>query len=378
MNASLNEKLRTVKWGEFELGKVFKVVSYKKRFDANKVHIYETGQYPYIVRMGTNNGQKGFLNEDTRFLNDGNTISFGQDTATVFYQEKPYFTGDKIKIFKPKYDEFSKTNAPFFLSALRAAFCNFSWGGSRFDVDTIRKVRLKLPITSDGIIDFCFIESFLSEIEAERISALSDHLAAIGLNHSELSAQELKAFDDLNDVSWKAYKMGDLFEKKKTKKLPYQAKELPTEATAKNILPCLTSSFNNQGLNYYVPKQGSTILRNMITIPSNSDVYRAYYQPSEFTVLSDAYAIDWKYDDRQLSREQYLFLVMCINKVTDLPIYSHKNKLGGWNVVKNKHILLPQSNGGIDFTFMHTLISAIQKLYIKDVVGYVNSRSNHT
>ena len=50
--------------------------------------------------MGSNNGQKGFINEDESFLNDGNTISFGQDTATMYYQEFPYFTGDKIKIVK--------------------------------------------------------------------------------------------------------------------------------------------------------------------------------------------------------------------------------------------------------------------------------------
>lgn len=35
MNASLNEKLRAVKWGEFKLGDLFEVVSYKKCFDAN-------------------------------------------------------------------------------------------------------------------------------------------------------------------------------------------------------------------------------------------------------------------------------------------------------------------------------------------------------
>ena len=29
MNASLNEKLRAVKWGEFKLGDLFEVVSYK-------------------------------------------------------------------------------------------------------------------------------------------------------------------------------------------------------------------------------------------------------------------------------------------------------------------------------------------------------------
>jgi hypothetical protein len=63
-------------------------------------------------------------------------------------------------------------------------------------------------------------------------------------------------------------------------------------------------------------------------------------------------------------------MVSCINKVTDLPIYSYKNKLGGWNVVKNKFIQLPVKNGLPDYDFMEILISAIKKLYIKNVVLY--------
>lgn len=136
------------------------------------------------------------------------------------------------------------------------------------------------------------------------------------------------------------------------------------------VLPCLTSSFQNQGLNYYAPKAGATVLENVISIPSNSDVYRAYYQTRDFTVLSDAYAIRWKSGEVELSPNQYLFMVMCINKVTDLPIYSYKNKLGGWNVVKNKDIKLPEKDGKIDFAFMETFISAIKKLAIKEVVIY--------
>ena len=108
----------------------------------------------------------------------------------------------------------------------------------------------------------------------------------------------------------------------------------------------------------------------MISIPSNSDVYRAYYRTKDFTVLSDAYAIRWKAKEIELSPKQYLFMVMCINKVTDLPIYSYKNKLGGWNVVKNKNIRLPEKDGKIDFALMETFISAIKKLTIKEVVLY--------
>lgn len=142
MNASLNEKLGTVKWGEFKLGDLFEVVSYKKCFDANKVAIIENRGHPYIVRQSTENGRKGNIDEPIKYLNPGNTISFGQDTATMFYQEKPYFTGDKIKILRPKYAKFGKNNAQFFLSTMRKAFCSFAWGSSRFNVETLKKQKL--------------------------------------------------------------------------------------------------------------------------------------------------------------------------------------------------------------------------------------------
>ena len=74
MNASLNEKLGTVKWGEFKLGDLFEVVSYKKCFDANKVAIIENRGHPYIVRQSTENGRKGNIDEPIKYLNPGNTI----------------------------------------------------------------------------------------------------------------------------------------------------------------------------------------------------------------------------------------------------------------------------------------------------------------
>lgn len=372
MNASLNDKLSAVKWGEFELGDVFEIES-TSSFNTDK--LVTGNEYDYVTRTSLNQGvlqSTGFINQEN--INSAGTWSLGLLQMDFFYREKPWYAGQFMRKISPKI-AISKEAAPFFSAVLNMQKEKLLSVLVR-DVDTVfRRIRVNLPIAQDGKIDLAFIESFIAELEAERIAELSDYLAASGLDNYRLSVQERKSLDDLKDVTWKAYKMSDLFEKAKTKKLPYKAKDLPTEANGRYELPCLTSSFNNQGLNYYVPRQGATVLRNMITIPSNSDVYRAYYQSSDFTVLSDAYAIDWKYDDRQLSREQYLFMVMCINKVTNLPIYSHKNKLGGWNVVKNKYILLPQSNGSIDFSYMQMSISAIQKLYIKDVVGYVNGKS---
>jgi hypothetical protein len=174
-------------------------------------------------------------------------------------------------------------------------------------------------------------------------------------------------------VEWGEYRVGDLFEKIKTKKLSFKADELPKRIIDQYTLPCLTSSFQNQGLNYFVPKDGATVLKNVISIPSNSDVYRAYFQSNEFTVLSDAYAIRWALNSSELSPNQYLFIVQCINKVIDLPIYSYKNKLGGWNVVQDKYIQLPTKNWKIDFDFMEAFIAELDAERLAELDAYLRT-----
>lgn len=158
------ESLDNIDWKKYNLGDLFDVNSYKKRFDANKVTVFENGKYPYVVRMSYNNGQKGYINEEKEFLNEGNTLSFGQDTATVFYQEKPYFTGDKIKILKSKNENFRKENAQFFVSAIAKSFSKYSWGTGSYSVPVIKKERISLPI-KNGEINFKYMEILISAIQ---------------------------------------------------------------------------------------------------------------------------------------------------------------------------------------------------------------------
>lgn len=304
--------------------------------------------------------------------------SFPKNAITIdifgntFYRDYAFGAGDDTGVYWNDRIEYSRGVMLFFAVAMQKALIGkFSYGKKLRSSQSL-KFKMMLPI-NNGEIDFDFMESFVAELEAQRVAELSAYLTVSGYDNYELSAEELDAlqrFAELNDDNWGTYTVGDLFEKVATKKLPYKAKELPKQPTDDYVLPCLTSSFQNQGLNYYAPKAGATVLKNVISIPSNSDVYRAYYQTRDFTVLSDAYAIRWKSKEIELSPNQYLFMVMCINKVTDLPIYSYKNKLGGWNVVKNKDIKLPEKDGKIDFAFMETFISAIKKLAIKEVVIY--------
>lgn len=328
--------------------------------------------YEFIGRTRDNYGLQGFVEKLDTQPNNENTISVSQVGAVhAQLRKNKWYSSQNMFILTTNNN--SMLNL-FVVASIDRVLNKYSGYSSYPTLAKLREHKIKLP-TKDGKINFDFMDSFIAELESQCVAELDAYLNVTGLKDYKLIDVEINAIDYLKKVKWQEFKMGDLFEKVKTKKLPYKAKELPKEPTGNYNLPLLTSSFMNQGLNYFAPKTSATILENVISIPSNSDVYRSYYQSREFSVLSDAYAIEWKYENIELSSNVYLFLVSCINKVTDLSIYSYKNKLGGWNVVKNKYIKLPvDKNGDIDFIFMENITQAIKKLVIKDVSIYSDKK----
>lgn len=151
-----------VAFKNYKIKDIFKLTSSKKKFNANSVKF--GGKYPYVARTSLNNGIKDYLTEDEKFLNPAKTISFGQDTATIFYQEKPYFTGDKIKIleFLPK--ELNLELASFLLTAMNKSFESFEWGQSSFNENILNNTEIKLPIKNDKI-DYMFIDTYITAVK---------------------------------------------------------------------------------------------------------------------------------------------------------------------------------------------------------------------
>ena len=362
--------MQQVKWGKYKIEDLFSI---SNTLSFNSDVLVDGYEYDYITRTSVNQGilqTTGFVNKDN--INSAGNWSLGLLQMDFFYRKKPWYAGQFVRKVIPKF-ELSDSAILFFTTLLNRLKPTLLSVLVR-DVDkTFLNSNIRVPITADGKIDFGFIAEFVAELEAQRVAELATYLQVTGLKDYTLTEAE-KQIITRTDIAWKEYQIGGLFERITTNKLHYKANDLPKQQTGEYTLPCLTSSFMNQGLNYYVPTKGATILRKVISIPSNSDVYRAYYQSNDFTVLSDAYAIQWKDKNAHITDNQYLFMVMCINKVTDLPIYSYKNKLGGWNVVCKKNILLPTKDGKIDFEYMETYIQAIKKMAIKDVVTYADKK----
>ena len=315
MSASLNEKLRTVRWGEYRIVDIFDVKNTQSILSRDLA--LDSGKTPYLCASSENNAVSSYVSYDERYIDKGNCVFIGGKTFVVSYQEEDFFSNDShnLALYLKDSKRRTKPIQLFLTTCITMSLKHkYSWGNS-ISNKKIQDDTILIP-EKNGEIDFDFMESFVAELEAQRVVQLFGYLKASGYDNYELTNKEVAAlqkFGTLEDENWGTYKIGTLFDRVDTKKLPYKAKELPKQPTDDYVLPCLTSSFQNQGLNYFVPRKGTTVLSNVISIPSNSDVYRAYYQSRDFTVLSDAYAVRWKSDEIEISPNHYLFMVMCIN-----------------------------------------------------------------
>ena len=358
--------LETVEWGNFRIEDLFDVLTYKKRFDANKVSVLENGEYPYVVRVGSNNGHKGFINENINFLNEGNTISFGQDTATMYYQEKPYFTGDKIKILRSKYSDFSKNNAQFFISTMMRAFSSFAWGSSSFSVDIIKKQIVSLPV-KNGKIDFDFMESFITKLEAQRIAKLEAYLEVTNLKDYHLTSQEQKSLDDLESgkIDWGWFKYKDIFNKIK------QGRRLKKDDQIEGDIPFVMAGTTNTGVVNYISNPVSSFPKNSVTI----DIFgNTFYRNYDYGAGDDT-GVYWN-DEINYSIQQMLFYSTAMAKSLQGK-FSYGKKLRSSQSFDFK-MKLPTKNNNPSYEVMETLISAVQKLVIKNLVKYAEAKAmNH-
>ncbi len=183
-------------WQSFRLGDLFEVLSSKKIYHANTIKIHDTqieNSYSYVVRATANNGIKGFIIDDPTFTNEKNTLSFAQDTFTVFYQKQPYFTGNKVKILKPKFAFKSPKILHFISAILQFILKPLTWGlGST--TESIAEFKFSLPLKPTANtqtlkdIDFNFMEKFIAELEQCRLAELQAYLKATGLENTTLSS----------------------------------------------------------------------------------------------------------------------------------------------------------------------------------------------
>ncbi|WP_438728463.1 restriction endonuclease subunit S [Enterococcus sp. DIV0841a] len=364
MDASLTKKLEEVEWGKYRLGELFDI---EKTWEYGKNKNWKTrinepviGSIPVISGVTINNGVKYYtLDEYKEYecFNDSLTISTrGEYSGTVTYHEGKFLLANNILVMEMAG---LSRNQKIFIGSL---INKLNYGGySGYPrKETLKNDVIELPKRNNQI-DFEFMDTFIAELEAERIAELSAYLKVSGLDNYELSVEELKALRDYDSLEWKEFNLEKLFGKST------RGKRLRSLDRISGDLPFVTAGETNTGISAYISNEVEIFKANTVTIDMfGSAKYRNYDYGAD-----DHIAV---VHTEKLNKFASLFTTAAIHKASYSGKFSYDKNFYAKDADELVIALPVDCQGVIQYDYMSLIASAIQKLVIKDVVKYTNER----
>lgn len=357
IDAPLNKKLSEIKWGEYRLGDLFEI---QNTLSFNADQLTFGTEYDYITRTSLNQGilqETGFVNKDN--INDSGTWSLGLLQMDFFYRRKPWYAGQFIRKIIPKF-EVTESSVLFFTTLLNKQKPKLLSVLVR-DVDkTFLNIVIRIPVLDTGEIDFDFINSFIAELEAERIKELEAYLTVTGFKDYILTEEEHNVLDSYKEWVWNTFNLEDLFGKSTRGKRLKSADRIPGE------LPFVTAGEADEGISDFIGNDVAVFSENTTTIDMfGSAKYRNYrYGGDDHVAIVHTEA---------LPKLASIFVTSAIHKSSHNGQFDYSKNFYAKDA-DALNIQLPSENGLPDYERMATFISAIQKEVIKDVVLFADRK----
>jgi len=348
--------LDSVEWGEFRLGDLFD--SSNGNFDIKKEHINDCGDY--VITAGlTNNGILGKTDISAKIFNK-NTITIDM-FGYAFYRQFKYKMVTHARVFSLK-SKFDITEKQCLFLANSFHFLNKKFGYENMcSWIKIKGERIKLPI-KDNKIDFNFMEDFITKLENEKIQELEAYLKASNLKDYHLTNEEQKVLEDFDSgkVKWNSFNIETLFGKST------RGTRLKSDDRISGTLPFVTAGETDEGISAYIGNDVYVFDKNTTTIDMFGSAKYRNYEYGADDHISVIYT-------QNLPKFASIFITSAIHKSSYTGEF-HYGKNFYPKDADRLNITLPTKNNKPNYKLMDTLISAIQKLVIKDVVLYTRKK----
>jgi hypothetical protein len=355
-----------IEWQEFRIARLFNVGT------GSLVNIKNAkeGDIPRISVQTTNNGVLGYYSEpleNARYFENFISVNF---LGNSYYH--PYRASVEMKVhtLRPKEYELSESLAFFTITSLNRKLINkFSYGeqlsSSKLKSDAL---TIQLPTISQNgetQIAFDFMEAFIATLKAERLATLKAYLTVTGLTDTTLTASEETALARLNSLTWKTFRILDLFGKSS------RGRRLKSADRIEGKLPFVTAGEANAGISAWIGNDVHIFSKNTVTIDMfGSAKYRGY---------------DYGADDHVavVHSEKWLpyavlFLTACIHKSSHAGQFDYSRNFYASDA-DDLTIQLPITKEGTpDYDTMSLVVSALQKVVIQGVVSYLDDRIEKT
>ncbi len=360
IDAPLNKKLSEVKWGDFRIGDLFEVRPTKSYGLTNTKLFATAGDTPVVTNTGANNGVSGRVALPP--TEKGGIITYSDTTTSdaIFYQSEDFIGYSHVQGLYPKQTVWNRFRLLYFVAAFKKAAANKFDYGNKFNRAITTEMYVTLPVTINSEIDFEFIDNFIVELEAQRIVELEAYLTVAGLKDYVLTETERNALYNYKNWEWNTFNLEDLFGKSTRGKRLKSADRIPGE------LPFVTAGEADEGISDFIGNDVTVFSENTTTIDMfGSAKYRNYrYGGDDHVAIVHTEA---------LPKLASIFVTSAIHKSSHNGQFDYSKNFYAKDA-DALNIQLPSQNGLPDYDRMVTLISAIQKEVIKDVVLFANRK----
>lgn len=360
-----------VKFVNKQVGKIFKFNSSKAIYHSINIQILDHQKqdyYPYVVRSSQNNGIRGYIKESTSGLNPANTISLAQDTAQFFYQDQPYFTGNKVKVLTPINFVMNKEIALYLISVMNKAFSSFGWG-SNYSVDNLKPINIQVPVTPTGELDTAYMASYMQKIEASYMQKIEAYLAVLG--YKSLADCQINKHDlDVLHAKPKMekIKVNSLFSISKLKGL----NKNDLHINNKGKYPYITRTAQNNGVESYTDFVDNDHLQPAGTFSLGLMQMSLFYQSKPWYNGQFVRKIT---PIKNYNSKELMFLQTHLQKLTNLFDPQAIRKVD--DVFNKASFTLPVTSSGTpDWQFMEDYITAIEKLKVLKIKQFLDTKIN--
>ena len=158
-----NMKLNTQDWKWFVYESIFDIRKGKRLTQVDMID----GNIPYIGAIDSNNGLSSYIGNDSQ-LHEANTItvSYNGSIGYAFYQDKEFWATDDVNVLYPKFN-LNRYIAIFICTLIEKEQYRFCYG-RKWDLEAMKKSRIKLPVTPSGTPDWQFMEDYIKSLPFSR------------------------------------------------------------------------------------------------------------------------------------------------------------------------------------------------------------------
>ncbi len=325
-----------------------------------------------MTRTSLNQGilrTTGFINEEN--LNPAGTWSLGLLQMDFFYRKRPWYAGQFVRKIVPKVT-IPPNSILFFQTILNAQKPLLKQVLVRNVDKTFSNSMVYLPQTAKDKIDFPFMEEFIQRIEESRVSELENikqqkidaYLTALNITDYILTPKEENTIQHLTKLHWQEFNLKKLFGNST------RGKRLKGSDRLQGNLPFVTAGEVDTGISAFIGNKVTIFKPNTTTIDMfGSAKYRNYEYGAD-----DHVAV---VHTENLPRHAAIFVTAACHKAAHTGKFNYGHNFYASDA-DELNIMLPTQNGVLDIETMETLISAAQKLVIKDVVDDAERRITAT